>query len=253
LGYAKEKATHVVVVDASGAVLESWRGDLAKGDKLPFKASEKPTEVVNPSPGQPRDPKVVSVTGNRRVLFLIRGKDGETFTPVSFPNPEERLATVWIEQGQCFAIYQFKNPGGARMHPVYMDERRLKDEVLVSNFAAVILVEGKGQNPSLLYLVLTQPNADHAKLNEVVVQYVNAALRVAAAEHRFEGADKGDKTLKHKGNVVFLVRNSRDDRRGATTGFSVEQLREIAAATPAGGRELASRHAWKLGTIPDGK
>jgi hypothetical protein len=253
LSYAKQKATHVVVVDGDGVVLEVWRGDLAKGDKLPFKAGEKPINVVNPLPGEPGDPKVAAVTGSRRVLFLTRGRNGEAWTPASFPKPELRLATVWIEEGHCFAIYQFRNPGaGAQMHPLYMEEQGLKDEVLAGNFETVILVEGKGQNPSLLYLVLTQPNADTAKRNEVVAQYAGAALRVAA-EHGFEGAVKGGKSPRHKGNVVFLVRSARNDRRGPTTGFGVEQLREIAAATPAEGRDLAGQHAWTLGTIPDGK
>ncbi len=131
LDYAKEKATHVIVVGADGAVLESWRGDFAKGDKLPFKAGKKPIEVVNPFPKEPRDPKVASVTGNRRVLFLIRAKPSDPWTPAGYLLPEERFATVWIEEGHCFAVYQFRNPGqGAKMHPLYMDERRLKKEVL---------------------------------------------------------------------------------------------------------------------------
>jgi hypothetical protein len=131
LDYAKGKATHIVVVDSDGVVLESWRGDLAKGDTVPFKADEKPLKVVNPFPKELRDPKVESVTGKRRVLFLIRGKPADSWTPAGFLLPEERFATVWVEDGQCFAIYQFTNPGsGANMHPLYLGEQRLKEEVL---------------------------------------------------------------------------------------------------------------------------
>ena len=106
LKYARQNATHVVVVDADGTVLESWRGDLAKGDQLPFKAGKEPIKIVIGSPSS-RDPQVESVTANRRVLFLSRGKDGKTWSPVvSFPDPVERLATVWIdERGHCFAIF----------------------------------------------------------------------------------------------------------------------------------------------------
>jgi hypothetical protein len=132
LGYAKQKATHIVVVDSDGTVLESWRGDLVKGAKVPFKAGKAPLRVVNPFPREPRDPKVESVTGKRRVLFLIRTKTPDSWRPAGFLRPEERFATVWVEEGQCFAIYQFTNPGsGAQMLPLYMAEQRLKDEVVV--------------------------------------------------------------------------------------------------------------------------
>ena len=131
LDYADEYATHVIVVNADGVVLESWRGDLAKGDKLPYKADKKPLEVVNPFPREPRDPDVASVTGDRRVLFLIRKKQGDAWIPAGYLKPEEQFATVWIEKGQCFAVYQFINPGrGAMMHPLYIDEQRLKEKVL---------------------------------------------------------------------------------------------------------------------------
>ncbi len=133
LVYAQRNATHVVVVDANGVVLESWRGDLVKGDTVPFRATKKPLEVVNPFPKEPRDPKVDSVTGKRRVLFLVREKSSDSWTPCGFLLPEERFATVWVEDGQCFAVYQFTNPGtGAKMHPLYMGEQRLKEEVLGS-------------------------------------------------------------------------------------------------------------------------
>ncbi|MCI0357767.1 MAG: hypothetical protein L0211_04675 [Planctomycetaceae bacterium] len=42
LVYASEKATHVVVVDETGTVLESWRGGLVAGDKVPFTAGKDP-------------------------------------------------------------------------------------------------------------------------------------------------------------------------------------------------------------------
>lgn len=130
LDYAAEKATHIVVVDPDGVVLESWRGDLPKGARVPFTAGRKPLPVVNPFPKEPRVPDVGSVTGQRRVLFLIRGRAADSWTPAGFLLPEERFATVWVEAGQCFAIYQFTNPGsGARMHPLYLGEQRLKEEV----------------------------------------------------------------------------------------------------------------------------
>jgi hypothetical protein len=116
-------------------------------------------------------------------------------------------------------------------------------------FDAVILVEARPPDLSLLYVVVTQPRADNDKLSEVVVRHARVAL-AAASEHRFEGTTDGDARPRYKGNVVFLVRDSRDDRRGYTTGFSVEQLREIVAANPAAGRKLVDRHAWSTEEIP---
>ena len=129
LEYAKREATHIVVVDSEGGVLESWRGDLAKGAVVPFQATKEPIPVVCPFPREPHEPNVESVTGKRRVLFLIRGKTAASWTPAGYLLPEARFATVWIEKGRCFAVYQFENPGrGALMHPLYMDEQRLKEE-----------------------------------------------------------------------------------------------------------------------------
>jgi hypothetical protein len=128
--------------------------------------------------------------------------------------------------------------------PEEVGNRTLKGE---PGFDAVILVEARPPNLSLLYVVVTQPRADNDKLSEVVVRHARAAL-AAASEHRFEGATEGDRP-RHKGNVVFLVRQSRDDRRGYATGFSVEQLREIVAVNPAAGRKLVDRHAWSTEEI----
>ncbi len=131
LDYANEHATHVVVVRADGTVLESWRGDLSTGDKLPFKSSGEKLQVVNPLPRLTPEPSVKSVTGQRRVLFLIRKKPTDRWTFAGSLSAEERFGTVWIEDGQCFAQYQFMNPGnGAKMHPLYIDERRLKKELV---------------------------------------------------------------------------------------------------------------------------
>jgi hypothetical protein len=135
LDYAKEKANTIVVVDESGTVLESWRGLLKAGDKLHYKAIAKPLAVVE----VPKilESKVKEVTGKRRVLFLIRTGGGRGFdlgpigyAPASYLKPDISLATVWVERGECFAIYQWHNPGpGAQLHPLNMNEERLKKEV----------------------------------------------------------------------------------------------------------------------------
>jgi hypothetical protein len=135
LDYAKEKATHIVVVGKDGKVLESWRGNLKPGEALPFKAAEKPLAVVEVA--GLLESKVKAVMGERRVLFLIKDGGGRgfdrrpvTWLPAGYLKPEISLATVWIEEGECFAIYQWMNPGdGAHLHPLNMTEERLRREV----------------------------------------------------------------------------------------------------------------------------
>lgn len=128
--HASANATHVVVVDAAGNVLESWRGTLAPGEKIDGMPAGKPENVVNSFPGDSRDPAIAAVTGNRRVLFLTRSEDGKSWIAASEPEPDPRLATVWIEQDQCFAVYQLHNPGsGAQMLPLHLDEATLKARV----------------------------------------------------------------------------------------------------------------------------
>lgn len=148
LDYAKEHSTHIVVVDAAGKVLESWRGNLKPGAKLPYKADEKPLGVIE-VPGI-LESKIKEVTGQRRVLFLIFVTPGRGFNlapphykPAGFLKADIALATVWIEKEECFAIYQWMNPGpGAHLHPLNMDEKRLKKELAPGEIKA-----NEGQKP----------------------------------------------------------------------------------------------------------
>lgn len=135
LDFALKNATHIVLVDAAGKVTESLRGDLPVGTELPYKAAEKPQAVVV-VPGI-LESKVREVTGRRRVLFLAKDGGGRgldrrptSFLPVGALKQEISLATVWIENDECFAIYQWMNPGdGAHLHPLNLTEKRLREEV----------------------------------------------------------------------------------------------------------------------------
>jgi len=138
LDYALEKATHVVVVDAAGKVVERWKGVMKVGTELPFKAGEKPQPVERVA--GILESKVKEVTGKRRVLFLIQDGGGRgldrrpiRWIPAGFLKPDISLASVWIEEGECFAIYQLMNPGnGAQLLPLNMTEKRLREHVLAS-------------------------------------------------------------------------------------------------------------------------
>src|SRR5262245_17211570 len=111
-------------------------------------------------------------------------------------------------------------------------------------FDKVILVPGKGNNPALLYVVLTAPRAvrvDH--LTTLVVKHAEDALR-EAQHHGFKGTTRAGERPRHDGNVVFAIRDTRKDRDARITGFGVEQLREILQVSPARARQLVGRHSW---------
>lgn len=120
---------------------------------------------------------------------------------------------------------------------------------VASTFDAVILVEGKEPQISLLFVVLTQPKADNDKLNELVARHAKAAIQVAS-EYQFEGTTKPDEKPKYRGNAVFFVRLSTKARNGYATGFGVEQLREIAALNLDEGKERVRHHTWGWDDLP---
>lgn len=133
LGYSAEHATHIVVVDRKGKILESLRGDLPVGEKLPLAGNPKPIPVdydLDFPVEIKGQEEVKTVTGNRRVMFLIQGKDRKAFAPANVNEPDFQLATVWIEAGQSFAIYQIRNPGTkSNMHPLFLSEAQLKTQI----------------------------------------------------------------------------------------------------------------------------
>lgn len=133
LAYANQQATDVVVVDGRGTILETWRGDLVKGEKLPYESDGKNRKVVTFVPGIGPASEVDSVSGDRRVLFLIRPEPGGCWKFAGYLSSAEQLGTVWIEKDQCFAIYQLLIPGDTGMHPLEIDERRLKTKVTRGN------------------------------------------------------------------------------------------------------------------------
>jgi hypothetical protein len=123
--YSAWHATHIVVVDIDGKVLESWKGDLKTGAQIDLKPLGIPaTPPVSKWP-MPRA-RVQVMTDQRRVLFLH--KEGKNWKPaVSFGGVQ--VAVVWIEQGQAHAFLQIMNPGPSELHLLGVTERGLKDQV----------------------------------------------------------------------------------------------------------------------------
>src|SRR5690349_2248746 len=65
------RASHVVVVNDKGVVLESWRGDLKPGDRVPLDEFHLKLEQEVKEPfGQKPKAGPTKVTGKRLVAFL---------------------------------------------------------------------------------------------------------------------------------------------------------------------------------------
>jgi hypothetical protein len=139
-------ATHIVVVtegekiDGVVTVLESWKGDLKKGDVLtipelaafaPAKERTVGSRLFKKAP----DPPIV-VSGSRIVLFLTKelGKEeaGQPEKVVWKPatkRDEWQTSAAWIEGEKVYAFAQELNPGPRDLFDWNMSERELRDNV----------------------------------------------------------------------------------------------------------------------------
>jgi hypothetical protein len=119
-GRCETAASHVVVVDDTGKVLDSWRGDLRPGDRLPL--SEYNIRLAQPV-GQfgKKEGAPEKVSGKRLVLFLQRGgptyDQGQGVGSLAAAHwvGEYNVSTLWIEDGHAFALSQWINPGPQEM------------------------------------------------------------------------------------------------------------------------------------------
>src|SRR5262245_62757935 len=77
LHYSAWKSTDVVTIDAEGRVLKTWKGDLKVSSILPTADWKlKSASKVGYDPEQPADAdRIRSVSGNHRIVFLIRNHD----------------------------------------------------------------------------------------------------------------------------------------------------------------------------------
>ena len=140
------KATHIVVategqrVDGVLQVLDSWKGDLRKGDTITVpelaQFASEDSRAMGMAGAQPRKP----VTGARMILFLVKsleplpgaelGKEVAAsrpkWLPASSPDyrpvfaggdePRDylermRISVAWVESGTVYAFEQLINPG----------------------------------------------------------------------------------------------------------------------------------------------
>jgi hypothetical protein len=143
------EASHVVVVsegdkiDGIVEVLESWKGDLEKGERITVPelavfANKKKRVVsrrlfddINNS-GIP-DP----VTCSRMILFLVKKQEKArpgvvakvTWLPTHPMWNRIDASTVWVEKGQVYAFAQEINPGPSKLIPWGMNEREFSRQV----------------------------------------------------------------------------------------------------------------------------
>jgi hypothetical protein len=146
------EATHIVVVnqacktDIEVEVLESWKGNLKKGDfiTIPDLAEFIPeqTRVVKHRRfWEDEDANLPThVNGQRMVFFLIKDNfHGQADTSASAtwkPAGKRRggmdgmdVSMSWIEQGRAFAFRQIKNRGPTQLVSLSMTEADLKERV----------------------------------------------------------------------------------------------------------------------------
>jgi hypothetical protein len=138
-------ASHIVVVtegnkiDGVVEVLDSWKGDLKKGEiiKLPRLAEFAPEEsrTIHRS----RDPfkedadRPAQVSGARMVLFLIKleikSQDGTVLNTAwrgagqRWHENEMKVSVAWLERKKAYAITQLSNPGPSELIYVGTEEK----------------------------------------------------------------------------------------------------------------------------------
>jgi hypothetical protein len=137
------EATHIVVVsqtyktDIDVEVLESWKGDLKKGDFITIpelmEFIPEQARVVHRCFWEDEDASLPThVNGQRMVFFLIKeNREGQAFTWKSAGKAWRSMdvSMSWIEQGRAFAFMQIMNPGPTQLVSLGKTEAELKDKV----------------------------------------------------------------------------------------------------------------------------
>jgi hypothetical protein len=123
-------ATHVLVVNKAGKVLEVWRGECKIGTQLPLEDFKiKPEHDLK----SPLDKEATGRgSGNRMVLFLTTNgpKYGRGLVVQGWAAADRcadfSASTVWIEDGKTYTLTQFSNPGSLYMAAHHPEEAEAK-------------------------------------------------------------------------------------------------------------------------------
>jgi hypothetical protein len=123
-------ATHIVMVqttpkDAVFFVVESWKGDLKRGDSVELPDLE-PNENAFAVSGYPKDREFEDKRetseqiprqpiGSRMILFLKKQEENGPETPVKWGPASTwggmKVSALWINDGKAFCFEQWINPG----------------------------------------------------------------------------------------------------------------------------------------------
>jgi hypothetical protein len=159
--YSAWQATHVIVVDANGAIVESWKGDLKPGGMLALAPLEIPKgEAISYELRGKKKDDPERVSGERTVLFLTR-KD-KTWKPASLFGGM-KVSVAWIEKRRVYAFVQQINPGPSLLIPLGVTEEDLKK--LVTKADAVKQDMNK-----------VAAQADPAKRAEAIVRFIDSDI-----------------------------------------------------------------------------
>lgn len=151
------RATHIVVIDDTGKVLESWRGDLAVGTSVPLKEFkirlEHKVEQKVSLDGKELPKLPDKISGKRLVVFLRKGTPRLT---ANNPNPTVdwdgghwcghfEPSTVWIENGLVFSLRQlFSTVGPLRMTYLSTEPELRKELEQIEKKFRNLLAEARG-------------------------------------------------------------------------------------------------------------
>lgn len=129
-------ATQGAESDGKLTVLEKWKGSSKAGETItiPELAGYKP-EVSNPL-GPDKEPPIKAVTGQRMILFVVRGtKVSETASQIEITwssasiYKEMNVSMVWVEKGQVYNFCQVLNPGPSLLISLGRTEEQFKKDV----------------------------------------------------------------------------------------------------------------------------
>lgn len=99
-------ATHIVIVDEAGSVLESLKGDLSPGFRIPLEQLKMPTlQELDEALRGPFGAKI-RPSNTRRILFLIKA-DSKWKPAASGMN----ISMAWQEKEVMYGLLQVMNPG----------------------------------------------------------------------------------------------------------------------------------------------
>jgi hypothetical protein len=177
-GDCNEHATHVLVVNKAGEVIDVWRGDCKVGTRLPLEEFKIKPEHDLRSPFERT--ATGRVTGNRIVLFLTtsgpkygRGLVVQGWAAANW-QADFNASAVWVEDGKTYALTQIFNPGNLFMAPHRPEdtEAKLKEKVETLNMDVWLFLHQARAEPNL---------AKRANfLAEVVIDYPGFATAVFA-------------------------------------------------------------------------